>query len=148
MLTNRPRQVNCIVVIPGISQRQETREKMSCEQLWSLFHTGLEKAIKEHIHHWQIKTNASAPWINEPLMKKIRRRDKAYKKSKKRKSPSQEAKFKILKMEMQRNLRKAYREYVESIITPSEDESTPFACMKRFSKFIKNRKLTMTECLP
>ena len=183
MLTNRPRQVNRIEVIPGISdhaavyaelnvqpmRRKQTprlvpiyskanwdalkqsadkiaadvkknERKMSCEQLWSLFHSGLEKAIKEHIPHRQIKTNASAPWINEPLRKKMRRRDKAYKKSKKRGSPSQEAKFKTLKMEVQRDLRKAYWEYVESIITPSEDESTPFASMKRFWKFIKNQK--------
>ena len=74
------------------------------------------------------------------LKRKIRRRDKAYRKTKKTGNTRAEAKFQKLKREVQSELRQSYWNYVEGVITPTEDGG-PFSCMKRFWKFIKAKKV-------
>ncbi|CAH1259178.1 LETM1 [Branchiostoma lanceolatum] len=61
--------------------------------------------------------------------------------SKKTGRTSAEAKFKKLKREVQRDLRKAYGQYVEEIVTPENNENSEiFNSMKRFWKFIKYKR--------
>ena len=49
------------------------------------------------------------------------------------------AKFLSLKKEMQRDLRQPHWMYTEKEVTPDEDNTQPFACLKRFCKFIKHQ---------
>ncbi len=48
-------------------------------------------------------------------------------------------KLKDIKSEIQRQTRRAFCIYIESIITPMEDEEEQYSCMKRYWTFIKHQ---------
>jgi hypothetical protein len=56
--------------------------------------------------------------------------------------PADEAKFKELKRHRQREIRKAYWKYIDSIVSPPDNDQTNERpnCMKRFWTFIKHRR--------
>ena len=69
----------------------------------------------------------------------IHKRDRHYKKHKKTADNSQQRKFKELKKTIQKELRRAYWRYIESIVTPSE-ESDERSSMKKFWTYIKHKR--------
>ena len=95
------------------------------------------QGIQSFIPHKTLKGKASCPWIGKDLAKKIRRRDKAYARCRYSGRIDDENKFQDLKKEVQRELRRAYWNYVEEIVTPQESDPSSFSSMKRFWKFIK-----------
>ncbi|XP_019628840.1 PREDICTED: uncharacterized protein LOC109473420 [Branchiostoma belcheri] len=115
--------------------------------LWNILKNGLLEGIKTYIPHRTTKRKDSHPWLNPNLRRKIKHRDKAYKASEKTGRPSLEAKFLRLKREVQRELRKAYWEYVEEIITPESDENSD-TCRKKFWKFIKHQRTDHSGIAP
>ncbi len=52
---------------------------------------------------------------------------------------SLDTKLKDIKREIQRQTRRAFSIYIESIIIPMEDEKEWYSCMKRFWTFIKHQ---------
>ena len=110
------------------------------DTLWNVFKEGLSEGIKIFIPHKTTKTKDSQPWIDLDLKRKIRRRNRAYRASKKHGRLKDEIKFQKLKKEVQRDLRRAYWSYVEGIITPQAEDSSSYGSMKRFWTFIKHKK--------
>ncbi len=106
------------------------------EDMWNHFKSGILKSIEDHIPHKLTKTKQDVPWINGDLRKLIRKRDRAHKKKQKSKSPKDAAKFKKLKAEAQRQLRRSYWDYVEEIVEPNPEQPGN----KRFYSFIKHRR--------
>jgi hypothetical protein len=62
------------------------------------------------------------PWITSDLKKLIRKRDRLYKRNKKSGDKKTAKKFKEIKQIVQHELRRAYWKYIESIVTPQEDD--------------------------
>ncbi|KAI8510664.1 hypothetical protein Bbelb_115800 [Branchiostoma belcheri] len=108
-------------------------------QLWLILKDGLTEGVKAYIPHRMTKTKDSYPWINPALKRKIRRRNKAYKNSKRTGRLSDEVKFVKLKHEVQRDLRRAYWKYIEDTITPETEEDNG-TCRKKFWKLIKQQR--------
>ena len=100
--------------------------------------------MKQFIPHKNIKTKESKPWIDNRLRKMINRRNRAFKESKKIGKPYYEQKFRQLKREVQYELRRAYWNHIENIVTPNENDINQFSCMKKFWKFIKHQKKDYT----
>ena len=96
----------------------EMSSSNSTEDLWKLFRDNLSEGIKSFIPHKRTKSRDSQPWISPDLKGKIRRRDKAFKASKKHGRIRDERKFQWLKKEVQRDLRRSYWQYVDDIVTP------------------------------
>ena len=71
------------------------------------------------------------------LAKKICRRDKAYARCRRSGRMEDRGKFQTFKKEIQRELRRAYWNYVEELVTSQDTDSNSFSSMKRFWKFIK-----------
>ena len=71
----------------------------------------------------------------------IHKRDRSYKRKKKSGNKADKNKYKKLKHETQRQLRKAYWQYVEGIVTPEVDDRAGNGnCMKRFWTYIKHKR--------
>jgi hypothetical protein len=95
-----------------------------------------EELIKKHVPHKTARTKDSLPWITSVLKKLIRKRDKLYKRKKKSGDKKTAKKFKEIKRIVQRELRRAYWKYIESIVTPQEDDNQ-YTGSKRFWIYIK-----------
>ena len=91
------------------------------------------------IPHKTLKTKASCPWISKNLVQKIRRRDKAYTRSRINGRLEDETKFQTLKREVQKELRRAYWSDVDEIVTPQATDPNSFTSIKRFWKFTKHK---------
>ena len=111
----------------------------STDELWDIFKEGLREGIQLYIPHKTTKTRDSQPWIDLELKRKIRRRNRAFKASKKHGKLKDEVKFQKLKKEIQRDLRRSYWKYMEGIISPQEND-TSYDGMKRFWTFVKHKK--------
>ena len=71
----------------------------------------------------------------------IHKRDRSYKRKKKSGNKADKNKYKKLKHETQRQLRKAYWQYVEGIVTPEVDDRAGNGnCMKQFWTYIKHKR--------
>ena len=107
--------------------------------MWNCFKTTITKAVKDHIPHKTAKTKDGHPWVTMETKRLIRKRDRLYKKSKKSGNASLAKKYKEVKHQVQKSIRKSYWEYIESIILPPQDE-TNFGTMKKFWTYIKHKK--------
>ncbi|XP_071959873.1 uncharacterized protein [Antedon mediterranea] len=111
----------------------------SVDDDWNRVKTHLNEGIKKYIPSKIVKKKESSPWISRSLKRMMRRRDKAYKACTKRGRTQDEEKFRLLKSQCQREMRKQYWEYIENMITPKEDKNT-YQPIKKFWKYIKHRK--------
>ena len=100
--------------------------------------------MEQFIPYRNTKTKESSSWIDNRLRKMINRRNRAFKASKKTGKPQYEEKFRKLKREVQYELRRAYWNHIENIVTPNENDTNSFSCMKIFWKFIKHQKTDYT----
>jgi hypothetical protein len=104
--------------------------------VWCTFKSKLEELIKKHVLHKTARTKDSLPWITSDLKKLIRKRDRLYKRKKTSGDKKTANKFKEIKRIVQRELRRAYWKYIESIVTPQEDDNQ-YTGSKRFWIYIK-----------
>ena len=81
------------------------------------------------------------PWINQTLRKLIRRRDRLYNNKKQKKSGDNRdiQKYKDVKRNVQRDLRRAYWNYKDGIVSP-KDNGNHYSGLKRFWTYIKHKK--------
>ncbi len=107
--------------------------------MWCTFKSKFEELIKKHVLHKTARTKDSLSWITPDVKKLIRKRDRLYKWRKKKSGDKKTAeKFKEIKRIVQRELRRAYWKYIESIVTPQEDDNQyMYTGSKRFWIFIK-----------
>ena len=122
------------------------KDNMSdAEGLW--LKNALEKGIKDHVPHKLCKAKNSQPWINNNIRHMIKRRDRFYKKFKTTNDPSVKEKYKLLKHEIQRDLRTQYWNYIENLFNPDESGNC-YSGMKKFWSFIKHRKMDNNGVAP
>ena len=108
------------------------------EELWIEFKTALLEARDIFVPSKLTRGKTGKPWVSPELKKLLRRKDRLYKKKKKSNRDDLKAEFRELKREVQRRLRRAYYEYVSSILTEDDLEHAP--TRKRFWTFIKNKR--------
>ena len=121
------RKANWVTMKEEITETHKNIQKLEAnggtvEELWLLFKTRLNQSVIDHIPHKTAKQKDSLPWITPNIRKLIRRRDRLYKKKKQSADPKITSKFKEVKRMIQRELRREYWKYIESIVTSKEDE--------------------------
>jgi ATP-dependent helicase YprA (DUF1998 family) len=97
--------------------------KTCVNEMWCVFKNHLEEIVKKHVPHKIAKTKESLPWITPDIRKLIRKRDRLYKQNKKSGNTTTAKKFKDIKRKVQRELRRAYWNYIEEIVTPQENDN-------------------------
>ena len=108
-------------------------------EMWMHFQEHLELSVKTNIPHKTARLKDSSPWITRDLRRLINKRDRWYKRKKKSGNLRDTNRYKELKKDTQRHLRQAYWKYIDSIVTPPQDESHQ-NCMKRFLTYIKHKR--------
>jgi hypothetical protein len=123
---------------------------------WIKFRDALQQGIKTHIPTKTCKKKDSLPYMNKELERLIKRRDRMYKKRKKAQRnfeysttnyQDQDRKYRDLKHQVQKKMREAYWNHVESIITPMDPED-PHKGMKRFWTFVKSLRKDYSGVAP
>ena len=117
------------------------------EELWTVFKTYLNRSIDSHISHKLARVKNSLPWISPEIRRLIHRRDRLYKRKKKSADPHTAGKFNDVKRQVQRELRRAYWKYVESIVTPTEEDKKT-SSIKKFWTYIKHCRTDKSGVAP
>ena len=86
------------------------------DDLWSSFPEELTTGIKQFIPNRFTSSRNGLPYVSPSLKRVMKKRDKIHA----RKDP----RYKTIKHEVQKELRAAYWQYVEEIITPTNDEDS------------------------
>jgi hypothetical protein len=105
--------------------------KTCVNEMWCVFKNHLEEIVKKHVPHKIAKTKESLPWITPDIRKLTLKRDRLYKQNKKSGNTTTAKKLKDIKRKVQKELRRAYWNYIEEIVTPQENDNQ-YSSMKRF----------------
>ena len=91
----------------------ESKDTTATEELWNIFKTTLQDAVKEHIPHKTTRAKISQPWVTAEIRKLIHQRDRVYKRMKKTGSEKLKDEAKNLRRFVQRQLRQSYWRYIK-----------------------------------
>ena len=123
------------------------KDTLSVNELWLTFKKAIHDGTLKHIPHKTCKHKNNLPWITPSIKRLIRQRDRTNIKRKRARERNAvgasrllDQKMRELKRKIQRESRKQYREHVESIISPMEEDTNDFSGMKRFWSFIKHSR--------
>ncbi|KAI8495879.1 hypothetical protein Bbelb_262950 [Branchiostoma belcheri] len=117
---------------------QLLKDTATTEELWSTFKDTVQAAVKEFIPHKQARTKENKPWITPVLHRLIKRRDRVFKKMRKQGTQDLKVQYKKLRREVQRQLRRAYWSYLDSVFEESNLEQLDRN--KKFWTYIKHQK--------
>ena len=106
----------------------------------SLSQASLHNTINKNVPSKMTSNKTSLPWITYAIKKLIRKRDRAYKKMKKSKSPKLIKEVKDLKRQVQQCLRRAHWDHVNSLFAKHQDDLDIHQKNKRFWSYIKQQK--------
>ena len=118
---------------------RDRAENMSTQDLWTMFKEALLQGVKDHIPHRHTKGKDQLPWITVQIRRMMKKRDRLWRQYRDKKDVRYLERSKDMKAVIQREMRKAYWTYVDSIITP-DTEGGEYNSMKRFWTFIKHRR--------
>ena len=125
----------------------ESKDTTTTEELWNIFKTTLQDAVKEHIPHKTTRAKISQPWVTAEIRKLIHKRDRVYKRMKKTGSEKLKAQAKNLRRIVQRQLRQSYCRYMNNIFT-EEKEISKTTKNKRFWSYIKRQRSSNAGVAP
>ena len=122
---------------------------MTANEPWSKLKAALNEAVESHIPHRNASNRDRPPWINGKLKKLIKTKDQLFKKTKKepKKSKLRTTKLHTLKSTIRKEARTACWTYVESVITPNQDDHNRHGNKKLWS-FIKYRRTDSVGIAP
>ena len=130
-------------------QIEEQNHTKTAYALWLMFKNAVADAAAKYIPSKTCKSREQLPYMTRELVKLIRKRDRIYKKRQRAKwnfecstagYRNTDKKLRDIKKEIQKKLRQAYWNYIESIITPMDDDTEQRSGMKRFWQFVKSRR--------
>ena len=120
-----------LVVINNMINSQENPEA-----LWTQFKSGILSGIEKFIPHKNTKQYNSKPWISKKTRALISKRDKLYTAMRKTNSRDLKRRFKQIKREIQKTIRRSYWDHIDEKLTSDDPQSNN----KRFWSYVKNQK--------
>ncbi|XP_078597679.1 uncharacterized protein LOC144873858 [Branchiostoma floridae x Branchiostoma japonicum] len=117
------------------TELQVKKSSHSTDELWSTFKDKLLAAIKKFIPHKTARPQNNLPWITPNIRRLINKRDRKYRRMKKTGSAKLREEYKSLRRTIQRQIRRSYWSYLNSIFT--EDSNTCQVNNKRSRKPFK-----------
>lgn len=115
-------------------------------KLWTTLREAIDEGMSKYVPHKMCKPRNGLPYITSVIKKLARKRDRVYNQMKKteqnvfnhNRASRLKEKHKDLKHRLQLEMRRAYWNYVDSVITPLDTEEK--GSTKRFWSFIKHTK--------
>ena len=123
-----------------ILDRLEKSYQPCANTLWTTIKDHLIEAANLFIPKKLCKRRKSQPWVSKSLRKKMKKRDKIFKRSRRYGDSRSEDRYLQLKREIQRQLRQEHRNYLNSLFEGTDT--------KRFWTYIKNKSTTTTSIGP
>ena len=102
---------------------------------WSDIQRCITTCIADLIPHKSIGTRFHLPYITKPIQRKIRKRQRVYRKAKKSNRQKDRDQCYTLKKEIKQELNAAFNDYVNNMLNVEDDSP---GAMKRFYRFIKS----------
>lgn len=133
----------CNDIIPRM---RSMRHAATTEELWTFFKDSLSDAIAKFIPHKVARSKESKPWINPSLRRLINRKNRLFKKMRKTGNEDTKTEYVQLRGEVQRQLRRAYWHYLNSIFEGIDPEQRTKD--KRFWTYIKHLKSSNVGVAP
>ena len=121
---------------------QNCYEQNSANTLWCTFRDTIVKGAEMYIPSRMTKRRDGYPWITQTLKKLMRKRDRMYKNHK------HTPKYKDLKRTIQQQLRSAYWNYVNEIVTSTDDGTQKPSYAKKFWTYMKHCRTDHTGVSP
>ena len=118
-----------------LNSSQINWQTMSINELWSQFKTCIQNAMIKNIPQKYITSRFGPPWITHALKKSIKKKQRLYNKAKQYSSIENWKAFKLFRRKLDRNIRKAYRNYVFHL-----SESLATNDSKPFWRFVKSKR--------
>ena len=104
------------------------------EETWSDFKSSIQEIIEKRVPTKMTSARHSHPWMNGPIKRTIRRKQRAYRKSKQTHSKRDRDRYKRLQQQVQWETRKAHRQYMQDIVSESYTDKP-----KRFWSYVKSK---------
>ena len=116
----------------------------SVEELYTSFKNALSDAIDKHIPSKTSSSHFSYPWVNNSIKRDINRKKRLYNNARKHGSASCWARFRKLRRQIDRKIRKAHGSYIREVIGASlkSDNTRPFW------NFIKSKRKEVSGVSP
>ena len=124
------------------------KDTASANDLWLIFSKAIQEGTKKFIPHKKAKRKDNLPWVTREIQKLIKRKNRLHYKKRSTKNFNRSSQnFRALEKKIsetnkivQKKMRHAYWEYIDSLITPSDTDDNEYSGMKRFWSFIKHRR--------
>ena len=107
------------------------------ETLWALFTAKCQSILDNHVPTKLSSQRYNQPWANGKIRNLSRKKKKYYKKAQRTRSDQDMAKYQATKKLVQSECRKAYYQYINSMIGESNQNG---GNLKKFWSFIKSKK--------
>ena len=130
-----------------IKEMIDSGEK-SMDEIWEHFKETLLDSMTKNIPKKATRPRDSYPWITVEIKKLIKKRDRLSKKRKKRPSDELDTKYRDVRNEVKRLIRKEYWNYVCNLFEENEKDLDSRPCMKRFWTYMKHQRSTTTGVSP
>ena len=121
----------------------KTPKETPVNDTWNTFKNKMNEIMGKHIPTKMSKTKYDLPWITREARHLIRQKKTAHKKAKTSKRNRDWAKFRKLRKLLQLNLRKAYNNYINHLLDPTEDKNS-----KNFWRYMKSMRKDHTGVAP
>ena len=105
---------------------QNTSTEQNIDNIWNTFRNNVLDIMNDNIPSKMINNSKKRlPWINKSIKSLIRKRNKLFKRMKQHKNSKTTQHYKDTKHLLQKEMRKAYWDYLEHIICYDENVETP-----------------------
>ena len=121
--------------ISSSSQTFLSTDYADIDSIWAAFKTTVTSAMDQHVPTKMTSTLRTHPWVNTNLRKLMRKKQRAHRLAKPTRQARDWNRYKKLQAEAQRSTRKAYKGYMEDIVSQDLKENS-----KRFWSFIKSKR--------
>ena len=135
--------------INSFNESFQSEDESDPNNLWTIFKTEIDRLSNIHIPSKETRSRSDLPWITSSIRKKIHKCDKLYHKIKKSKGKqnydklkSKLSKFKSL---IQKEIRKSYWEYLESVIFTNDGDKCK---NKKLYSYVKHKGTENTGISP
>ena len=102
--------------------------------MWNNIKEEITKTIQDHVPTKRTLARQTHPWVDGNIKKATRRKLRAFNKAKRTSNPADWKRYRNIKAQTQRELRSAYRKYMNDVISTDLKENP-----KRFWAAIKSK---------
>ena len=136
--------------INAFNETFQTADETDTNTLWNTFKAGINPLSSLHIPSKMTRSRTDIPWITASIMRKNHKRDKLYQKVKTSKGKQNynktKSKLSKFKSAIQKEIRKSYWEYLESVIFSNDADKCKNK--KKLYTFIKHKRSESSGVAP